>query len=216
MDGDAQVEAMEESAFDFALDFQYGEGTLRPVLEQRNEKESDHGDADLSHDGIQRGAQEGFHLEVLFDPLEEAFHLPPALVQTSDGAGRPLEIVGQEHIPLSVFRVDIADAPERSRIFLSGLLTGQANGFIGGDAALPLPLSPLKDGIANLRFQPGDEESSCLPHTMEKGEVRVRPIQQKHTIPFYRIPPSHSQVVGFSVGDHPGRGQANRVGMECP
>ena len=41
---------------------------------------------------------------------------------------------------------------------------------------------------------------------MEKGEVGVRSIYQKHTIPLYRIPPGHGQVVGFSVGDHEDRG----------
>jgi hypothetical protein len=80
IDNGAQVEAMEKGALDFALDFQHGEGTLRPVFEQRHEKKSDHGNADLSHHCIQRGAQEGFHLEVLFDPLEEEFHLPAAFV----------------------------------------------------------------------------------------------------------------------------------------
>ena len=43
-------------------------------------------------------------------------------------------------------------------------------------------------------------------HTMEKGEVGVRSIYQKHTIPLYRIPPGHGQVVRFSVGDHEDRG----------
>ncbi len=127
-----------------------------------------------------------------------------------------MEIVGQEHILLSVLGVDIADVPERSRIFLLGIPNGQADGFIGGDASLPVHLSPLNYDIANPRFQPGDEEGVSLIDSTEKGEVGVRPVEEKHTVPLYRIPPGHSQVVGFSVGDHPGRGQANRVGMECP
>ncbi len=71
---------MEKGALDFALDSQHGEGTLRPVFEQRDEKKSNHGNAYLSHDGIQGGAQKRFDLEVLFDPLEEEFHLPAAFV----------------------------------------------------------------------------------------------------------------------------------------
>ena len=149
MDRGAQVEPMEESASDFALDFQHGEGTLRPVFNQRDEKESNHGDADLSHHRIQRGAEKRFDLQVLFDPFEEQLHLPAVSVQTGDGAGRPPEIVGEEHIFLSVLGVDIADAPKGAGIFLSGVLSGQANGLIGSDAPLPPHISPLKHGIAN-------------------------------------------------------------------
>ena len=37
---------------------------------------------------------------------------------------------------------------------------------------------------------------------MEKGEVAVGAVHQKHTGFLHRIPPGHRQVVGFSVGDH--------------
>ena len=80
MDSDAQVEAMEQGALDLALDFKHGQRRLGSLFDQRDKKESDHSNADLSHDGIQRSAQKGFHLQVLFDPLEEEFHLPAAFV----------------------------------------------------------------------------------------------------------------------------------------
>ena len=80
MDDGVEVEAMEQGAFDFALDLQHGQRRLGSVFDESDERKSDHGDADLSHHCIQRGTQKGFDLEVLFDPFEEQLHLPAAFV----------------------------------------------------------------------------------------------------------------------------------------
>jgi hypothetical protein len=181
------------------------------VFDEGDKNKHDHGDADLSHDRIQRGAQKGFHLQVLFDPFEEQLHLPAAFVQTSDGAGRPSEIVGKEDIHLSVVRVDITNAAEGAPICLSGLPTGHPDGSVRSDALFPVDSAAFEDCVVNSRFQPGDEESPFLIHTMEEGEVRVRAIDEKHTVFLYRIPSGHGQVVRFSIRDDEHRG--NGVAM---
>ena len=210
MDHGFQIEAMEKGAFDFALDLEHGQRGLGSVFDEGDKNKHDHGDADLSHDGIQRGTQKGFYFQVLFDPFEEQLHLPATFVQPSDGAGRPREMVRKEDIHLSVLRVDIPNAAEDTRIGLFGLATGQPDDLIGGDALFPVGSAAFDDPIADLCFQPGDEESPLQIHIMEKNKVRVRAVHQKHTVFLRRMPSDHGQIVRFSIGhdEHRGNGVA--------
>jgi len=43
-----------------------------------------HGYPDLCQDGILGGAQEGFNLEILFDPLEKDLNLPARFIDLSN------------------------------------------------------------------------------------------------------------------------------------
>jgi len=47
------------------------------VLDKREQQVIDHGGSDLSHGGVFRGAEERLEFEILLDPFEEGFDLPP-------------------------------------------------------------------------------------------------------------------------------------------
>ena len=56
----------------------------------------DHGGPNLRHNGIFRGAEEGFDFKILFDPLEEDFNLPSWPVELCDVGGIEVEVVSHE------------------------------------------------------------------------------------------------------------------------
>ena len=60
---------------------------------------------DLGAHGVSAGAIECFDAQVLLDPFEEEFDLPPALIDGGDLNCRELEVVGQKDETLSRFRI---------------------------------------------------------------------------------------------------------------
>jgi hypothetical protein len=54
----------------------------------------DHGDPDLRENGILGSAKECFDLEVLLNPTEERFNVPPPFVDFSDVRSRQTKFIG--------------------------------------------------------------------------------------------------------------------------
>ena len=214
VDKGVQVHSVKESRSDPALDVQVGEGRLGSVSDQGEENKSNHGDTDLSHHRIEGGPQKGSDFEMLFDPFEEEFHLPTALVQTRDGACGPVEVVGEEYIHVAILRVDMADSPELAGIFLLSERTYHADDVIGPD---PPPSggvdrAALKEFMASIRFQPRDKECPYSVNRMEEGEIGVGAIDQEDTVVLDRIPHRRrGHVVGLALGHHKGRGDGMPV-----
>ena len=67
-----------------------------PFFEDGNEGVGGHGSPDLSLDGIGGGSKEPLNPQMLLDPLEEQFNLPPLVIDRCHVEGRYLEIIGQE------------------------------------------------------------------------------------------------------------------------
>ena len=84
-------------------------------------KEIGHGDPDLGHHGVFRGAQEGFDFEVLFDPFKEKLHLPASFVNLGDGPGGKKEVVGQEIVSVLGFGIIETDEAQRLSVFFFGI-----------------------------------------------------------------------------------------------
>ena len=74
-----------------ALDFQF-------FLDDCYQHVNTDGDPDLGLYSVFGRSVERFDAKVLFDPLEEQFHLPGALVELCDGQRRQHKIVGQEDV----------------------------------------------------------------------------------------------------------------------
>src|SRR5271170_8279803 len=70
------------------------------------------GNPDLRLDSVLAGAEKVLDPQILFDPLEEQFHPPAALVELRDGKSGQVEVIGQEDKNLATLRVSIADAAE--------------------------------------------------------------------------------------------------------
>jgi hypothetical protein len=53
------------------------------------------------------------NFQVLFERLEEQFHLPPGIVHVGDSCGRKREMISQKDITRARGRIPISDAPHR-------------------------------------------------------------------------------------------------------
>src|SRR5690242_13622032 len=85
---------------------QAGVGRARGLLSDSDQEESDQSSDDLELDGIFRGSQELLDPEVLLDPLEEQFDLPPGLVEIGDFDGGCGEIIGEDAYAGAVIKGD--------------------------------------------------------------------------------------------------------------
>jgi len=166
VDKELQVGAVGNSAFDPALYFKVGQGRLGSLLDEGNEKESDHSDTYLNHNRIEGCAEKGLDFEMLFDPSEKLFYLPTAFVQSGDGAWCPLEVVGDENVRFLVLGIDISDSPQKAGIFVFGGRTCQSDRVIGSNTQLLVHFAAFNHLRLNLRFHPGDEESAILMNAM--------------------------------------------------
>ena len=63
--------------------------------------------------GVPAGAKEHLDAQVLFDPLEEQFHLPTLAVQIGDQFGLQGKVVGQKHQPFYGIVLDHHPAQHR-------------------------------------------------------------------------------------------------------
>jgi hypothetical protein len=106
---------------------------FRLVLDVGQKQVVAHSHPYLRQDGILAGSEERFDLQVLLDPFEEQFYLPPGFVYLCDRCGCKSEIVGQKHeclLPLIVIKFD---QPEVLRILVPGMLSPQGYPFIAYD-----------------------------------------------------------------------------------
>ena len=71
------------------------------------------GNPDLGFHRVVAGAVKGFDSQMLFDPFEEQFDLPAALVEPGDRERWEGEVVRQEHEAALVFGIVEDDAAER-------------------------------------------------------------------------------------------------------
>ena len=72
-----EIDGIEEDFTDDSGQFVERMAAFGLEPDERHEQEVDHGGPDLGHDGVFRGTEERFYPEILFDPLEERFNLPP-------------------------------------------------------------------------------------------------------------------------------------------
>ena len=80
---------------------------------------------------------------MLFDPLEEQFHLPATLVQFGNGERRQLCIVGQKHQFPAAFQIFIANAPQHVRVFVATVGATQPDGLIADHAGGTIHLARI-------------------------------------------------------------------------
>jgi hypothetical protein len=84
---------------------------MQPLFDDRNQHVDRHSDPDLCLYAVLGRAEETLDSQVLFDPLEEEFDLPPRMVQGRHGGGGDHEVVGeQDEAFVQVGRI-MADTP---------------------------------------------------------------------------------------------------------
>jgi len=183
---------------------------LTREFEIREQQIDTHGDPDLRHHGVLRGAEEGLYLEVLLDPFEEQFDLPAGLVDRCDGAGRETEVVGQEHVTLSGFGIDIADPTQWDRAS-ARLGSGQFDGLIAGQPLRFIDGSPFDDAVAGLFLHPRNEKDILGIQSVKPSIVIITAVEDDHAVPGQRQSAPSRDVVGLAVGDAQERRQVPAV-----
>jgi len=179
--------------------------TLRQVqflFENRNHHIDAHSNPDLRLDSVGRRAEKALDPEILFDPLEEQFHLPAAFVEQGNGQRRQRKVVRQVNEKALRLGIEIADAPQPVWISLLAVEGLQANDLICTHAG---------GGIHHhLRFQPhilhgtlgaDDEESAEILKRMKALEIQVPPIHDIKRSGFDRKQIQSIDIVQLAVAD---------------
>ena len=120
-----------------AHDLVDGSADLKVVFDYPDETIGDNSNVYLYADSILGLAPEGFDSQVLFNPLEKEFDLPPVLVKECDVLGRKIEVVRiVRERSLKVGRI-VNDASDGKGIVLLVPLSCEADGQVSQDIVLP-------------------------------------------------------------------------------
>ena len=151
---------------------------LKVVFDDSDEAISDNGNMYLYADSILGLAPEGFDSQVLFNPLEKEFDLPPVLVKECDAFGRKIEVVRiVRERSLKVGRI-VNDTSDGKGIVFLVPFSSKADGLIPQDVILPVKqVFSCFDNIVWMELLTYDEEGSRLLNGEEPGEVKVASIK---------------------------------------
>ena len=100
------------------------------VLHYRHKAISDYGTIDLDADCILGCTPELLDSQMLLDPFEEKLYAPPIAVQFGYCLGRCRQIVGQEYVSCTVFRVDAYHLSQFLRIILCAFINREVTDCI--------------------------------------------------------------------------------------
>ena len=95
---------------------------------------------------------------MLFDPLEEEFHLPSLFVKLGDGDGGQQKVVGQKHQGFVGLGVVISHSAELVGIIPGRLRNGQENGLIAHDPGGFVHRMGVEPAAFQIRLGPDNEE----------------------------------------------------------
>ena len=117
----------------------------------------------LRVNGVPGCPVEGLYMQMLFGPLEEQLNLPTFTVQFGNGQRIfNREVVGQEVIDLASLKILIHNKPERVRILLGGVVTGEAYGLVGEDAGVFVHRSGFNDIADHVVLCTGNKVGALL------------------------------------------------------
>ena len=156
----------------------------------------------LYPDCIFRFTPEGFDAEMLLDPFEKQFDLPPIAVEKGNFIPFEVEVVGVVGEGSSKVGGIEYDAPERNRIVPTISLACEPNRLVPQDIFSSFKhIFTFGDLIFRMGFLPYDEESSCLLDCEEPGEIKVRPVKHIAGIPFVFQPIHEPGIMHICMAD---------------
>jgi hypothetical protein len=104
---------------------------MQPLLDDGYQDVDRDGDPYLGLHGVLRGPEERLDPQMLLDPPEEEFDLPPLLVEQSDTFRRKGKIVCQKNQVLLVLDVEESDATEFVGVMLRRVDSREDDGLVG-------------------------------------------------------------------------------------
>lgn len=131
---------------------------------------------DLGANCVLSSAEEGFDAEVLFDPFEEEFDLPPAFINGCNCYRGQFEVVCEEDQPLAALGIDIADTPERLWVIALPLPCAQADGLVASQSGGFIDGPGLLDAELGVAFCADNKGCPCLLNAIETCEIEIAPV----------------------------------------
>ena len=122
---------------------------------------------------------------MLFEPFEEQFDLPAALIQLGDGQGGHGEVVRQKNQRLAGDGIAIADAAERHGIIVLGLEVGQHDRLVKAQPGGFIHRLRVAADKAEVFSGAGDKKGGRQMQAIEPGEVEIAAI---HDVERPRLP----------------------------
>ena len=154
-------------------------------------------DPDLGLHGIGAGGVEGFDPQVLLDPFEEQFDMPPALVDGCDGQRGKFEVIGQESQRLAGFGIDVADTTQSVGVECFAFRCRQTDDLIAPQARRSVDRIGVPDIEAKIAFGPRDKKMPGLVRSREADRSR-----RTHDPLHKCFPPRNESCPGCSRRGH--------------
>ena len=185
-----------------AHDLVDGPADLKVVFDDSDEAIGDNGNVYLYAYSILGLSPEGFDSQVLFNPFEKEFDLPPVLVKECDVLGRKIEVVRiVRERSLKVERI-VNDTSDGKGLVLLVPFSNKADGLIPQDVILPVKqVFSCFDTIVWMELLTYDEEGSRLLNGEEPGEVKVASIKHIAGQLFVCKPVHRVNIVDFCISN---------------
>ena len=159
-------------------DFKDGSANLEVVLDDCNEAIGDDGDVNLYAYGILGLSPEPLDLEMLLDPFEKQFHLPPIFIKESDVLGCKIVVVRVVNETALEFGGIVDNPSDDSWILLLILLSCEPNALVFEHIVSPVKYALSIDNlVCGLTFFPDNEECTEHVNAIESGEVKIASVK---------------------------------------
>ena len=151
---------------------------LEVVLNDTDETVCDDGNVNLNAHGIVALTPERLDLEVLLDPFEKEFDLPPVFIKESDILGCKIEVVRVISERAVQVRSIVDDTPDFTWIFLLVLLLREDNCLVAQDVVRSVKdVFAINNLIVRTFFLTNDKEGSGYGNLVKSGEVKVASVK---------------------------------------
>ena len=158
-------------------------------------------DPDLGAHGVLRSAEEGFDAQVLLDPFEEEFDLPPTFVNGCDGNGGQFEVVGKKDQPLAGMGIDITDTPEWFGIVSFPFPCAQSDRLVAAQSGSFIDRSRLPDIELGVAFCANDKGCLCHINAVEAREVEITSVDHVDAPRFKNDLVEEMNIVNGAIGN---------------
>src|ERR1035437_3325485 len=172
-------------------------------------------DPDLGLHGVLGGAEESFDPQMLLDPFEEQFHLPPRLVDQGDGKCRQREVVGEKLESLPCVHVEITHSSQLVWVGFDGVDGGQNDSVIGSNAGGLVHRMRVSALDQDIGLGAHNEEGRAKREDVKTLEIHVAAIHDVEGSSLRRNLVEDVDVMHFAVGNADKRGDIAMQVQQC-
>ena len=171
------------------------------LIETGHHEVNAYSDPDLGAHGVLRGAEEGLDAQVLLNPLEEEFDLPPAFVNGCDGNSGQFEVVGKKDQSLACMGIDITDTPECFGIISFPFPCAQSDCLVASQSGGFVDRSRLADVELCVAFCANDKGCLYQINAVEACEVEVASVDHVDAPRFKNDLVEEMNIVNGAIGN---------------